>query len=285
MAVDVQIADTAVPVEIRERAGAGDRRGVVAAAEDDLCAAFQALGDVLVNVLVGEVVVARHDRHVAAVHRLEEADQVDIVLEHVREVLGRGLAQAGRALRGAGPHHLPLIPGHAEEADLGSHGSDRVTVRRAVGSAEEGREAARLEGAVVQRGRADVVVGAGLPLRALMLVGHELPHRGVRFNHDWRPSARVRRDAMCTVPGRRPLAEAPWLHSTRYTLLHTCRGAQDRGRNPRWRSLDSGIAGQVPCGPNRSILQPVVSILTDRLCRGAHVLGMRMRRGRRGRQG
>ena len=89
---------------------------MIAAAEDHLGAALQALGDVLVDVLVGAVVVARHDGHVAAIDRPEEGDQVDVVLEHVGEVLGRGLAQALGAGGGAGAHHLSLVPGHAEES-------------------------------------------------------------------------------------------------------------------------------------------------------------------------
>src|SRR4029079_1298562 len=174
-AVDMQVADAAVIVEIGECPGAGYGDRVIAAAEHDLGAAMQALRQIVVNILMGLVVVTRHGRHVAAIDNVEKRQQVDVVFEHVGKILSGGFANAGGALRGAGADDLALVPRHADEAHLGSHLPDRAPVRRAIGRAQEGRDALRLEGAVMQLRRIDVIVDALVLMRPAMLVRHVLP--------------------------------------------------------------------------------------------------------------
>ena len=164
-----------VLVKIGERAGAGDRHRMVAAAQHDLGAAMQALGQIMIDVFVRLGVVAGDDGDVAAIDDPEEGQEIDVVLEHIGKILRRGLADAGSALRGAGAHDLALIPGNADEADLGAHGADGVAVRWAVGRAQEGGDALRLEGAVVQLRRIDVIVGALVLMGPAMLMRHVLP--------------------------------------------------------------------------------------------------------------
>ena len=142
MTVDVQISDAAFRHVARQRARAGDRERVIAAAHDHLGAAFEALGQVLIDQLMGLFVVARNVRDVAAVDHLEEGQDIDIVLEHVRKVLRRRFPQSRSALRGAGPDDLALIPGATEETNLGSHLPDRIAIGRAVGGAHEGGKTA-----------------------------------------------------------------------------------------------------------------------------------------------
>ena len=164
-----------VLVKIGERAGAGDRHRMIAAAQHDLGAAVQALGQIMIDVLVRLLVVAGNDGDVAAIDDPEEGQEIDVVLEHVGEILRRGLANACSALRGAGTHHLALIPGNADEANLGAHGADGVAVRRAIGRAHEGGDALRLEGAVVQLRRIDVIVRPHMLMGTAMLMRHVLP--------------------------------------------------------------------------------------------------------------
>ena len=176
MAIDVEIADASVLVKIGERAGARDRHRMIAAAQHDLGAAMQALGQIVdrctratLSLLPGTMGMSPQSTI------LKKVSEIDVVFEHVGEILRRGLANAGRALRGAGAHHLTLIPGNADEADLGAHGADGVAVRRAVGRAHEGGDALRLEGAVVQLRRIDVIVGSLVLMGPAMLMRHVLP--------------------------------------------------------------------------------------------------------------
>ena len=133
----------------------------------------------MIDVLVRLIVVAGNDGDVAAIDDPEEGQEIDVVFEHIREILRRGLANAGSALRGAGTHHLALVPGDADEANLGAHGADGVAVRRAIGRAHEGGDALRLEGAVMQLRRIDVIVGALVLMGSLMLMRHVLPGHGL----------------------------------------------------------------------------------------------------------
>ena len=179
MAIDVEIADAPALVKIGESARAGDRHRMVAAAQDDLGPAVQTLRQIMIDILMRLLVVARHDGDVAAIDDPEEGQEIDVVFEHVGEILRRGLANACRPLRGSGAHHLALIPGHADEAHLGAHGADGVAVGRAIGRAQEGGDALRLEGAVVQLRRIDVIVGALVLMGSLMLMRHVLPGHGL----------------------------------------------------------------------------------------------------------
>ena len=179
MTVDVQVAHLRfrpVPSEVfRERARPGDRHGVVSSHQDDLGAPFQALGHVVADVLLGELVVAGDVGHVSAVHDAEEGHQVHVVLEHVGEVRGGGFPDALRPARGAGAHDRAEIPGGPEEADLRAHLADPVPFGRAVGCAHEGHDAGGLERGVVAGRRPGVGVGLGLAVGTLVLVGHEGP--------------------------------------------------------------------------------------------------------------
>ena len=121
------------------------------------------------------VVVAGDDGDVAAIDHPEESQEIDVVLEHIGKILRRGLADPGSALRRAGTHDLALIPGNADEADLGAHGADGVAVRWAIGRAQEGGDALRLEGAVVQLRRIDVIVRPHMLMGTAMLMRHVLP--------------------------------------------------------------------------------------------------------------
>ena len=132
----------------------------------------------MIDVLVRLLVVARDDGDVAAIDDPEEGQEIDVVFEHVGKILRRGLANACRALRGSGAHDLALIPRHADEAHLGAHGADGVAVGRAIGRAQEGGDALRLEGAVVQLRRIDVIVGALVLMGSAMLMRHVLPGHG-----------------------------------------------------------------------------------------------------------
>ena len=179
VAIDVEITDAPALVKIGESARAGDGHRMVAAAQDDLGPAVQTLRQIMIDILMRLLVVARHDGDVAAIDDPEEGQEIDVVFEHVGKILRRGLANACRPLRGSGAHHLALIPRHADEAHLGAHGADGVAVGRAIGRAQEGGDALRLEGAVVQLRRIDVIVGALVLMGSLMLMRHVLPGHGL----------------------------------------------------------------------------------------------------------
>src|SRR4029079_8122512 len=100
MAIDMEIADAAVLVKVRECTGARYRNRMIATAQDDFGPSVQALGQIVIDVLVGLCVIPRNDWDIAAVDDLEERQQIDVVLEHVGKILRRGLANAGCPLRG-----------------------------------------------------------------------------------------------------------------------------------------------------------------------------------------
>src|SRR5581483_9613584 len=188
MAIDMEIANATVLVKIGQGASTGNRHGMIAATEHNLRTAVQTFREIVVDIFVRFGVVAGDDRDVAAIDDPEESQEINVVFKHVRKVLGAGLTNAGGALRGASAHNLTLIPRHANEADLCSHGADCFSVWWAVWRVQERRNALRFEGAVVQPWRIDVVIDPLVLMGTAVLMRHMRPSGFVQ-THGLPPAA------------------------------------------------------------------------------------------------